>query len=178
MKELSLHILDIAGNSTAADAALVEITVTEAAAANRLTITVKDDGRGMSAEFLAKVRDPFTTTRTTRGVGLGIPLFERAAVSCGGGLDVTSAEGGGTTVTAWFEYDHIDRQPLGDMPSTLTTLISGNPRVDFVYRHSTDGGAFTLDTRQIKGILGDAPIDTPEVIQWLGGYIAEGLGTL
>lgn len=178
MKELSLHILDIANNSTAAGASLVEITVDEDIKGNRLSISIKDNGKGMSGEFLAKVRDPFTTSRTTRKVGMGIPLFENAAVSCGGGFEILSELGVGTTVNAWFVYDDIDRQPIGDMPSTITTLIRGTPEIDFAYIHIVNGETFRFDTREIKNILQDAPIDAYEVVKWLEEYMIEGLNTL
>ncbi len=178
MKELSLHILDIAKNSTAAGASLVEITVEASHPDNCLTITIRDDGKGMSSEFLARVKDPFTTSRTTRKVGMGIPLFELSAMSSGGGLDITSASGEGTTVTAYFALDHIDRQPLGDVASTLTVLIQGSPAVDFLYRHTVDNAAFELDTRQVRQILQGVAIDGPDVIKWLYDYITEGINNL
>lgn len=178
MKELSLHILDIVNNSTVAGASLVEITVDENTVDNRLTITIRDNGKGMDEDFLAKVRDPFTTSRTTRKVGMGIPLFENAAMSTGGGFDIYSKIGEGTSVIAWFVYDHIDRQPIGDVPSTLITLIRGTPNVDFSYSHSVDGEVFKLDTREIKKILGDVPIDSYEVAQWIKEYVIEGINSL
>lgn len=178
MKELSLHILDIANNSVTAGACLVEITVDEDTKSNLLTITVNDNGSGMSKELLLKVRDPFTTSRTTRPVGMGIPLFELAAKSCGGGFDIKSELGIGTTVIAVFMHNHIDRQPLGDMASTVTTLISGNPQIDFVYRHIINGKKFELDTSKVKEILLEVPIDSFEVISWIRDYINEGLNTI
>ena len=77
MKELSLNILDIVENSVKAGATLTEILIEESS--DILTITVKDDGCGMSDEIEKQVTDPFYTTRTTRKVGLGIPLFKMLA---------------------------------------------------------------------------------------------------
>ena len=125
MKELSLHILDIAQNSIAAGAKHVDLTVEEGE--GLLRITVADDGRGMSPEFLASVTDPFTTTRTTRKVGLGLPLLRLAAEQTGGELRVESQLGVGTTVTATFHADHIDCPPLGDTASTVSLLAQGLP---------------------------------------------------
>lgn len=178
MKELSLHILDIAKNATQSGASLVEITVDEDILKNRLTISIKDNGRGMSKELLQKVKDPFTTTRTTRSVGLGIPFFEMAAELCGGKLSIDSVEGKGTNITAWFEYDHIDRQPLGDMPSTIMAAVTGSPEVDFIYRHVICGKEFLLDTREIKKVLKGVPINNVEVATWLFEYVSEGLNML
>ena len=139
MRELSLNILDIAQNSLSAGAGLVTLTVDEDSGADSLTLRVEDDGRGMDADTLQRVRDPFYTTRTTRKVGMGIPLFRMAAEMTGGSLDIVSEPGKGTAVTASFSLSHIDRMPLGDMAGTVTALIRLNPGVDFVYRHTVDG---------------------------------------
>ena len=175
MKELSLHILDIVKNSVKAKADLIEIKIDEDRAGNRLVIEITDDGCGMSEEFLSRVRDPFTTTRTTRKVGMGIPLFEMAAVMAGGSFDISSKVGAGTKVTAVFGYDSIDRAPLGDMVGTMQTIISGDPEIDYLHTHSVDGETFVFDTREIKEILGGVDIGESDIIDWIGGYIKEGL---
>lgn len=178
MKELSLHILDIAQNSVKAGATLIQITIEEDTVADTLRITVADNGCGMDKDLLQRVRDPFTTTRTTRKVGMGIPLLEAAAVQCGGGLDIQSQPGVGTTLTAWFGLSHIDRAPVGDMPGTMGVLVSGSPQLDFVYTHRVDGASFTFDTREIRTALGGVPLREPEVMAWIQDYIREGLETL
>ena len=175
MKELSLHILDIAKNSVKANAGLIEIDIDENEADNLLKIDIIDNGCGMSEEFLKRVKDPFSTTRTTRKVGMGISLFEAAAEQCGGKLDITSRLGEGTKVSTTFLYDHIDRAPLGDMAGTMQTLISGSPDIEFLYRHKKNGKEFVLDTRELKKILGDVPLNNPDVLIWIDGYIQEGL---
>ena len=178
MKELSLHILDIAKNSVKAQATLIEIYVTEDESKNLLTIEIKDNGCGMSEEFLKTVKDPFSTTRTTRKVGMGISLFEAAAVQCGGKLDIISEVGVGTRLTTTFELDNIDRAPIGDMAGTMQTLISGSPAIEFIYRHEKNSKVFVLDTRELKQVLGEVPLDTPEVLLWIEGYVNEGLGEI
>lgn len=175
MEELSLHILDIAKNSVKAKASLIEIIITEEEEKNLLSIEISDNGCGMSEEFLKRVRDPFATTRTTRKVGMGIPLFEAASRQCGGELDITSKEGVGTCVKATFELDHIDRAPLGDMAGTIRTLILGSPEIDFLYRHTKNGKEFVFDTCEVKKVLEGVPIDTSDVLEWVDGYIKEGL---
>lgn len=174
MKELSLHILDIVQNSVKAGAKNITIEITESRSADSLVITIGDDGCGMSSDFLARVRDPFTTTRTTRKTGMGISLFEAAAVQTGGGLTIDSAEGEGTTVSASFVLSSIDRAPIGDMAETMVTVIGGAPDIDYVYRHVTDKGEFVLDTKELRQVLGDVPFDVPEVLEWIRGYIKEG----
>ena len=173
MRELSLNILDIAQNSLSAGAGLVTLTVDEDSGADSLTLRVEDDGRGMDADTLQRVRDPFYTTRTTRKVGMGIPLFRMAAEMTGGSLDIVSEPGKGTAVTASFSLSHIDRMPLGDMAGTVTALIRLNPGVDFVYRHTVDGRSFEMDTRALRAPLGDVPLSEPDVMEWIDGYRRE-----
>ena len=173
MRELSLNILDIAQNSLSAGAGLVTLTVDEDSGADSLTLRVEDDGRGMDADTLQRVRDPFYTTRTTRQVGMGIPLFRMAAEMTGGSLDIVSEPGKGTAVTASFSLSHIDRMPLGDMVGTVTALIRLNPGVDFVYRHTVDGRSFEMDTRELRAQLGDVPLSEPDVMEWIDGYLRE-----
>ena len=173
MKELALHLLDIAQNSVAAGARHIDLSLEEDAHCC-YTLTVADDGWGMSEEFLARVTDPFTTTRTTRKVGLGLPLLRMMAEQTGGGVEITSKLGEGTTVTARFLGGHIDCLPLGDLPSTVALLIQGAPEVEWTYRRTTPKGSFTLDTRQLREVLGpDVPLSEPSVALWIEDYVRE-----
>ena len=176
MRELSLNVLDIAQNSLSAGASLVEIAVSEDTEKDELVISVRDNGRGMTPEQAARVRDPFYTTRTTRKVGMGIPLFRLAAQMAGGNLEMASAPGRGTCVTATFGLSHIDRMPLGDMRDTMLTLIRLNPSLDFVYTYGRDGDGWRLDTRELRRVLDDVPLDTPEVLEWIKEYWEEQSG--
>ncbi len=173
MTELSLNVLDIANNSIRASASLIEITVRIDTVSDTLTLQIADNGCGMSKEQLSKVEDPFYTTRTTRNVGLGIPFFKQVAVDTGGSFDMDSAEGKGTTVTATFGLSHIDRMPLGDINSTIYTLIITNTQIDFLYTYGLDGKEFTLDTRDLRQILGDIPFHTPQVAGYIKEYLKE-----
>lgn len=173
MQELSLNVLDIAQNSVRAGASLIEITVDEQPAADTLTITVRDDGCGMTPEQVRRVTDPFFTTRTTRKVGLGVPFFKLAAESTGGHFHIESEPGVGTTVTAVFGLSHIDRMPLGDITSTIHNLIVYHPDTDFIYIYRYDGAEFTLDTREMREILGGIPLNAPEVAGYILEYLTE-----
>lgn len=173
MTEISLNVLDVAENSIRANASLVEISVLADTKADILTIVIKDDGQGMSSEQVEHVEDPFFTTRTTRKVGLGIPFFKQAAQSTGGEFSITSIEGKGTEVCAKFVLSHIDRMPLGDINSTIYTLITFNTQTDFLYTYSLDDRSFSLDTREFKEILGGVPLDTPEVSSYIKEYLDE-----
>ncbi len=178
MKELSLHILDIVQNSTKAGAAEVSIEVVEALQDNVLQISIHDNGYGMSKEMLATIANPFSTTRTTRKVGLGLSLLQAAAEQCHGAMTVESEEGKGTVVTASFEHDHIDRVPLGDLASTLVTLINGTPDVDFFYRHQIDEHIFEFNTVDVKQELEDVPISDMSVIHFLAEYLQSNIEQL
>ncbi len=177
MKELSLNILDIVENSTKAKAELVEIAITEDE--DILTIGITDNGTGMREETLLSVSNPFYTTRTTRKVGMGIPLFRFAAEQTGGSLTITSKhfeeypDSHGTTVTAVFNKKHIDFTPLGDVISTVTTLIQGHPSVDFLFTHSKEDSKVFLDTREIRTVLDGVPLDTFEVLIWIKENLEE-----
>jgi anti-sigma regulatory factor (Ser/Thr protein kinase) len=179
MRELSLHVMDIAQNSITAGATEIEISVLEQTAANRLTITITDNGRGMDAETLERVQSPFYTTRTTRDVGLGIPLYTMASEMTGGAFQIESAPGEGTVVTAEFRSDHIDMIPLGSISETIRLLITCNPDIDFIYRRGADGQGYALDTREMREMLGgDISLADPEIALWLGEYLCEQDGQL
>lgn len=173
MPEISLNILDVAENSTRAGASLVEITVDADTKKDRLTVIIKDDGCGMTKEQVSQVTDPFFTSRTTRKVGLGVPFFKYAAESTGGSFTIQSELGAGTVVTAVFVLSHIDRMPLGDITSTIHTLVVFHPESQFLYRYCYNGASFTLDTREFKQILGDVPFHTPEVSDYIREYLTE-----
>ena len=178
MRELSLNVLDIAQNSIAAGASLTEILVKINTAESTLLIGIYDNGKGMSEEQVKSVMDPFFTTRTTRKVGMGIPLFKMAAEQTGGSFTITSQLGVGTRVDALFKTDSIDFTPLGDMASTGATIVSMNEDKDFVYTYSVDGNEFVFNSREIKTILDGVPLNEPSVMSWIEGYIRENTESL
>ena len=174
MKELSLNILDIAENSVKAGATLTEILLAESD--ETLTLKIKDDGCGMSREIVESVINPFYTTRTTRNVGLGIPLLKMAAEQTGGGIDIVSdisEQNHGTTVTATFNKNHLDFTPLGDVTSSVVTLIQGHPDTDFLFSHTKGESEVRLDTRELREVLEGVPLDTYDVIKWIEGNLTE-----
>jgi nitrogen fixation/metabolism regulation signal transduction histidine kinase len=177
MKELSLNILDIAENSIKAKATTVTIELFETT--DMLRFSISDDGCGMKPDFLAAVTDPFTTTRTTRPVGLGIPLLKMAAEQTGGSVQITSKhfedypDSHGTVTTATFFKKHIDAAPLGDIVETVVTLIQCNPDREFMFIHQMENKRVELDTRELKTVLGDIPLNNIEVILWIKEYLNE-----
>lgn len=178
MQELSLNILDVAENSVRAGATLTTILVDEQPQQDLLTIQIADNGCGMSEEQVKSVIDPFFTTRTTRKVGLGVPLFKMEAEMTGGSFTIDSKLGAGTTLTAVFRPSHVDMIPLGDIGSVIHLLITCNPEIDFEYIRTKTGadGAekrASLDTRALREQLGEIPFSEPEVSAWIRDYIAE-----
>ncbi len=171
MKDLSLHILDIVQNSLTAGANLVQVHLVSDA--DMLTVTIEDNGCGMPPDLLAQVTDPFTTTRTTRRVGLGLPLWKMAAEQAEGSFSIVSREGEGTTVVASFRAGHIDTPPTGDMPGTWVTLLQGAPNVNFLYRECGPTHQFAFDTRALRETLEDVPLDNPDVLSWVEDYLRE-----
>ena len=177
MKDLSLNLLDIAENSVKAEATLTRLLLTQEG--DTLTFQVVDNGKGMTEEILKGVTDPFYTTRTTRKVGMGLPLLRMAAEQTGGTMTVESRhrdrypDGHGTVVTAVFHTDHIDCPPVGDLVATVTTLIQGHPDTDFYFRHTTDTVQVELDTRQLREILGEVSLAEYEVLQWITGFLTD-----
>lgn len=172
MRDISLHVLDIVQNSIRAGAKRVSIRVDESPEDDLFSLTVSDDGCGMTAEVLARVRDPFFTTRKERSVGLGIPLLAAKCEACGGSLSIESQPGRGTVVTARMQFSHIDRPPLGDIIDTVLTLIALNPGLALEFEHRVDGREYGISTEDIRRILGgDVPLGNPAVIGFLREYL-------
>jgi hypothetical protein len=178
LRELALHLLDIAENSVAAGAGVVKITVIENLQADRLTLVVQDDGRGMDENLLARVTDPFVTTRTTRKVGLGVPLLKAAAEACQGHLHLTSTPGQGTRLQVEFQRSHIDRMPLGDLAGTWLTLAISFPRIHWIFHYRASGAEFTYDDEPIKQELQGIPLTEPSVLAFLRELLQEGIGSV
>jgi Histidine kinase-, DNA gyrase B-, and HSP90-like ATPase len=179
MREIALHLLDLAENSVSAGANNITIAICEDMRADRLTASIEDDGRGMDAETVRKVTDPFYTSRTTRKVGLGIPLFKGAAEECNGGLEILSTPGKGTLVSVNFQHSHIDRMPLGNLPETFLELTVGHPDTHWVFRYTARGknneDTFEFDDKPVKDMLEGVPLSHPDVIAYLRNYLEDGL---
>ncbi|HSV87151.1 MAG TPA: ATP-binding protein [Bacteroidales bacterium] len=175
MKDLSLHILDIAQNSIAAGASHINILMREELHSNRFIIEINDNGCGMSNEMLERITDPYFTTRTTRKVGLGIPLLKQNAEATGGTLTITSQPGKGTSLLATFGHMHIDRPPLGDIAGVVVLLSGANPNIRFTYMHQVENEQYWFDTFEVLEILDGLPISDIRVAQILKEMINENL---
>jgi anti-sigma regulatory factor (Ser/Thr protein kinase) len=178
MKDISLHLTDIVQNSITAGATHIGISVTAPGDAQTLVVTVADNGSGMSEELLRRVESPFATTRTTRKVGLGIPLFKAGAERSGGSFAIESTLGTGTTVTATYGFYHIDRPPLGDLAGTVHLLVSCNPDIDFTFTAAFGGIEYELDTREMREVLQGVPLTDPDVSAWLRQSLNDGINEI
>jgi anti-sigma regulatory factor (Ser/Thr protein kinase) len=170
VEDVSLHILDIAENSIRADAKCIKIVISRDVKNDLLQVEVIDDGKGMDAETLARVRDPFFTTKQKK-TGLGIPLLAHAAEQTGGKLVIESSPEAGTRVVVTFGWGHVDRPAIGSMADTLITLIAGHSDRDYIYEEWEGERSFHFDTREIKADLDGVPINDPSALEAIKGLL-------
>ena len=173
MKDISLYILDLVQNSLRAGAKIVKITVKDNIRNNSVEVIIADDGCGMDAELLSKATLPFVTTRTTRQMGMGLPLFKMAVDQTGGVFDITSTPGQGTVLKGIFVRSHIDMPPIGDMAETIVTLVQGAPDVDFIYTYETDTDSFTFNTQDVREVMEEVPLNSPDVLIWIREHLTQ-----
>ena len=172
MRELSDNIMDIAQNSISAGASLTEVHITVSHAEDRITFVFRDNGCGMDADMVRSVLEPFTTSRKTRKVGLGLPLLKQTAEMTGGTMDIQSTVGVGTVVTATFGLGHIDRPPMGDVAGAWFSLVVMNPEKDFLFTYDYDGNVFTFDTREVREAVAPIPLNQMEISAWIKDCIS------
>jgi hypothetical protein len=177
MREISLNIMDLAQNSIKANATLIEILVVISEKENLIEFTISDNGIGMTDIELKQVIDPFFTSRTSRRVGLGIPFCKLACEQAGGSFEISSEKNVGTLLRASFQYNNINRQPMGDLVSTILLTSTANESSDVLFNYKTDDTEFVFDTREIKKVLEGVPINTPEVFEYLKEMLNEGIKT-
>ena len=175
MRELSLHILDIAENSIAANAKDIEISIFEDTINDTIKIKIQDNGKGIDKEMLEIISDPFTTSRTTRKVGLGIPLLKAAAEEVNGSFKIDSLRNHGTALEVSLQRSHIDRMPLGDLPGTFLTLLVSNPDIHWIFMYMIDNENFLFDSAPIKKVLGDVSFTEPQILAHIREHIEQGI---
>ena len=178
MREISLHIMDLMENSIRAKARTIKLTITESLTENIYKVSIEDDGVGMSADYVASLFDPYTTTRSTRKIGLGLPLIKMNTRQAGGDTTVESQPGQGTTLSFWYAHNHWDRPPLGDMGGTMAMLAAANENKRITYRHITEKGEYTFDTAEIKKALDNMSINNYDIIKYLKEMINENLSEI
>ncbi|MBO7489103.1 MAG: ATP-binding protein [Bacteroidales bacterium] len=175
MKELAMHVYDLMENSTAANSTEVKLTIRDSLKDNIYAFTIEDNGKGMTPEFMAKVTDPYTTSRTTRKVGLGLPLIKMNTENCGGGMKLQSEVGKGTRLDFWFQHNHWDRPPMGDLAGTIVMLCAAHEDIHIIYKHITDEDEFVFDTDEIHEALDGMSMNDVKVMGWLKDMVQENL---
>ncbi len=175
MKELAMHVYDLMENSTAANSTEVKLTIRDSLKDNIYAFTIEDNGKGMTPEFMAKVTDPYTTSRTTRKVGLGLPLIKMNTENCGGGIKLQSEVGKGTRLDFWFQHNHWDRPPMGDIAGTIVMLCAAHEDIHIIYKHITDEDEFVFDTDEIHEALDGMSMNDVKVMGWLKDMVQENL---
>ncbi len=175
MKELAMHVYDLMENSTAANSTEVKLTIRDSLKDNIYAFTIEDNGKGMTPEFMAKVTDPYTTSRTTRKVGLGLPLIKMNTENCGGGMKLQSEVGKGTRLDFWFQHNHWDRPPMGDLAGTIVMLCAAHEDIHIIYKHITDEDEFVFDTDEIHDALDGMSMNDVKVMGWLKDMVQENL---
>jgi hypothetical protein len=173
MRDLSLHLLDIVQNSVKAQATAIEIEIEARPHEDQLVLSVRDNGCGMPSDMVAKVQDPFVTSRTTRSVGLGISLLKELCELTGGHLNLQSQEGVGTDLVATLGLSSIDRLPLGSLGDTFFILLSADPGLDYSLKLTAPDRTFELHMTEIRAEIPDLPVDDPAVLAWIRDYILE-----
>lgn len=178
MNDLSMHIIDIIQNSISAGASLMHLRIEESIEKDLLSIEIEDNGKGIAKENIERLRDPFFTSRTTRKVGLGIPLLRDSALQSGGDVEIESELGVGTKVKATFVHSNIDRPPLGDIANSFILMVSSNPLLDFVFDYCYNGTQYKFDTREVKEVLDGIPLNEPSVIKMLTQMVRDNIDDL
>jgi hypothetical protein len=128
----------------------------------------------MDNEAVARATDPFFTTRTTRRVGMGLPLLKHAADAAGGHVVVRSVPGAGTDVVATFQRSHVDRAPLGDLETTVMVLVVSHPNVDLVFSHRHGAQDYTVSSADIREALNGLPLTDPDGIALVRAAVRSG----
>ncbi|WP_371371563.1 ATP-binding protein [Sporomusa aerivorans] len=178
MREISLHILDLVQNSIEAGATQVELTIVEDLVKDSMVIRLSDNGRGMNEKLRQLVIDPFITTRTTRRIGLGLPLMDMSTKRCGGYLRIDSTPGKGTVVEAMYQHSHFDRPPMGNLVETIKSILVANPDLLFLYNHTVNNRSISVSSQELANILDGIPLTQPDVLVWLHGYLSDNIANL
>lgn len=175
MKDFSMHILDILQNSISARATKIEFTILKEEKKDLLTFLFKDNGCGMDVETVKRVTNPFFTTRTTRKVGLGLPLLKQNAEMTGGTFSISSVPQQGTTVKATFNLSHIDLKPMGDIAGILVLTVSSHPDIHFIFTYQSDNHKYIFDSCEIKEALDGISMQNSEIMHYLKEMIEENI---
>lgn len=178
MKDLASHILDIVQNSIEAHATRVNLTISYRPETSWLTFTVTDNGKGIELEKLHTITHPFSTSRKSRKVGMGLALLQQNTQACGGSLTLSSQPGVGTTVCAVFNRSHIDCLPIGNLASVLSLLITANSQIDFEIQLASSLNEFNVTSTDLREVLSPIALNDPSVYPYLVDFFASNLSNI
>lgn len=171
MEDLAMHMLEIIMNSVSAGSKHIDIEIIDSVSQNIVSMKITDDGKGMNKALLSRVADPFTTTRDTRKVGMGVSFMKGMTEQCGGSFEIKSKPGEGTTVKATARRDHIDRPPMGNLGEMMMNSIQAGENISFTMEYITDEKVFRFTTDEIKEQLDGVSMLEPEILIWIRDYI-------
>ena len=148
-------VTDITQNAVEAGSDTVELEVSQSDKEFRFLI--KDNGKGMTEEELKRALDPFVTDgikHPNRKVGLGLPFLAQTAEQSGGGWDIKSEKGKGTTVSAWFDAGNVDTPPLGDIPGMFRTILMFDSKAEIIIRRKLNDEEYEVCKTELAEALG------------------------
>ena len=163
-------------NSIGAGASKILLKIKNSYKEDVIDIVVEDDGKGMSEETAKKAASPFSTSRTTRKIGMGLAFLKGLCDTCNGKFEIESEEGVGTKVKASIQKSHIDTPEIGDLGEISMDILQGNEDLNYTLEYNSDVGSFIFSLEEIKQELGGVSINEPEILLWIKDYINQGIG--
>jgi len=148
-------ISDTAQNSIEAGAKHVGLSLVEDG--ETISVVVKDDGKGMDEETLARAFSPFYTEagkHDKRRVGLGLPILKQLCESTDGAVSLESKKGEGTVLRYSFSAKHIDLPPMGDLADAILTLFNYPGDFDLAFTHRKGAEEYSISRMELAEAVG------------------------
>lgn len=148
-------VADVAANSIEASSAMIYVSLVELD--GNLTITVKDNGKGMDAETCARAFDPFYTEpgkHSARKIGMGLPFVKQTCDMCGGVVSLQSEKGKGTVLECMFRLDSFDTPPMGDLAATTLSLFNYPGDFELVFTHRRGKEEYSISRSELSEAVG------------------------
>ena len=175
MEDIAMQILELMMNSIAAEAKYIQLLINDSVTQNKISIKVIDDGKGMSEEYVKIVDNPFTSSRKTRKIGMGVSFMKGLCEMCNGSFNISSKLGEGTTIECIVQKDHIDLPPMGNLGEMVMACIQANENTRYLMEYKTDVSKFVFDSNEIKKELDGVSLVEPEILLWIKEYVNQGI---
>ena len=170
-----MHIIEILMNSIAANATKILLRIKNSINEDIISIEVEDNGKGMSKEKAKKASSPFSTSRKTRKIGMGLAFLKGLCDTCNGTFEIDSEEGVGTKVKAAIQKSHIDTPELGNIGEICMATLQANEDLDFTLEYNNDVTSFIFSSNEIRKELDGVSLNEPEILLWIKDYINQGI---